>query len=80
MGNFAKDFAKKLGNKAFEDVALQTLREIFGEENTQILIFHMGGEAILNDPEMFEKKLRAIFKDGADLILSHIKYHASRGV
>lgn len=78
MGDFAVEISGLIKGKSFESVALQSLVEIFGESNIQSLIFHMGGEAVLKDPELFEKGIRAIFKDGAELILNHIKYNAIR--
>lgn len=78
MKGFASEISDMIKEKSFQSVALQSLIEIFGEQNVQSLIFHMGGEAALKDPELFEKSVRAIFKDGADLILNHIKYNVTR--
>lgn len=78
MGNFADEISKVMEGRSFEKVALQSLIEIFGENNTQSLVFHMGGEAVFKDPELFEKKIRVLFRDGADLILNHIIYNALR--
>lgn len=78
MGGFAGEISALIKGNSFESIALQSLVEIFGENNVQSLIFHIGGEAALKDPELFEKGIRAIFKDGAELILNHIKYKAIR--
>ncbi|MGQ9759941.1 MAG: hypothetical protein ACUVQ5_05170 [Candidatus Methanomethylicaceae archaeon] len=78
MGEVAKDVSKFLSHKSFEDLALQSLIEIFGEKSTQTLIFYIGGKDALKDPETFEERIRAIFRDGADLILNHIKRNATR--
>ncbi len=80
MRGFAGEISEMIKDRSFESVALQSLIEIFGEQNAQILIFHIGGEVALKDPELFEKKVRAIFKEGADLILNHIKYNAARNL
>ncbi|MCX8182765.1 MAG: hypothetical protein N3D12_06575 [Candidatus Methanomethyliaceae archaeon] len=78
MGGFVGEISRIIKGKSFETIVLQSLAEIFGENNIQSLIYHIGGEATLKDPELFEKGIRAIFKDGADLILNHIKYNAIR--
>jgi hypothetical protein len=78
MGGFAGEISKVLKDRPFEQVALQSLTEIFGENNIQSLVFHIGGEVTFKDPELFEKKIRALFKDGAELILNHIMYNALR--
>ncbi|MEM3366400.1 MAG: hypothetical protein QXM93_08680 [Candidatus Methanomethyliaceae archaeon] len=78
MGNFANEISKLINGRSFESIALQSLIEIFGENNAQTLIFHIGGEAVLKKPEIFEKSIRLIFKDGAELILNHIKYNIIR--
>lgn len=80
MGGFADEISELIVDEAFENIALQSLIEIFGENNTQSLIFHIGGRAVLKDPALFERKIRAVFKDGADLIFKHIKYNALRYV
>gem|GEM_PF-2903416 len=78
MGDFAGEISKLIKGRSFEQLVLQSLTEIFGEKNVQSLVFHIGGEANFKDPELFEKKIRVLFKDGADLILNHIIYNALR--
>ncbi len=80
MGEFASEISKILTNESFERVAHQSLIEIFGENNTQSLIFHMGGHEVLKSPDLFERKIKEIFKDGAYLILNHVKYNVTRNV
>ena len=69
-----KDFTDRLARalKAhFAQVAEQSLNAFLGESGAIATIYYLGDGA-LQDPQVFEEKLKAIFGAGAETILKYI--------
>lgn len=69
--DFAKRVATVSSRADFQVVVQQTLKTLLGESVALALVYHLGEEA-LQDPEMLDKRLHALFDRGADVILKHI--------
>jgi len=71
-----EDFTDKVALLASKDnfvsAIKQSLNEIIGESATSIIIHHLGGAEVLQDPKVFEERLKAIFGAGAEIILKRI--------
>ncbi len=59
-------------NADFVKIVRESLNSFLGEPATQTTLFHLGGEEILKDPEVFSEKLRSFFNLGAENILKEI--------
>lgn len=55
----------------FAEVAEQSLNELLGESGATAAIYHMGARTLQN-PQVFEEKIKVIFGLGAEIILEHI--------
>jgi len=75
-GAVAEDFAgevARLASKAhLAEVIKQSLNELLGEPAASAVVYHLGGYEALQNPEVFEGKLRDLFGTGANLILRYI--------
>lgn len=54
-------------------VVKQTLRDLLGDSAASAAIYHLGGDGALQDPEAFEKGLKAFFGPGAETIMKVIQ-------
>ena len=59
-------------NADFVKVVRESLNSFLGESATKTTLFHLGGEEILKDPNVFSEKLRSFFNLGAENILKEI--------
>ncbi len=48
------------------------LEVLFGEDIAKTIVYHIGGEQVLRDPERFSDALARIFGDGAELMLKEL--------
>lgn len=53
-------------------VVRQSLNEILGDAAAETLIYYIGGNEIIQDPNTMLHRLRAVLGMGADIILRHI--------
>lgn len=69
-------FADKIEHLAhkphFVDNLKQILQQFLGRSSATAVIYHIGGDVTLQDPEVFEEKMRAFFGIGAETIFQHI--------
>lgn len=56
----------------FSEEARRSLNMLLGEDAASAIIYHIGGVETLENPEAFEKKLKALLGAGAEIILKHI--------
>ena len=70
-----EDFEDKLIQAAlkaqFGQVVEKSLREILGESGARAAIYHLGSENLQN-PQLFEERLKVIFGEGSTIIFEHI--------
>lgn len=72
VSDFVSRAEPYLHSGEFEKVAKMALKDIFGDPLSSTVIFHLGGTEAMTNPSEFEKKLRAIFGPGADMILEYL--------
>ncbi|MEM2183189.1 MAG: hypothetical protein QXQ62_03530 [Candidatus Bathyarchaeia archaeon] len=56
----------------FVSIVRQGLNEILGDAAAETLIHYIGGNEILQDPNVMVHRLRAVLGVGADIIFRHI--------
>ena len=61
------------GKKAnFVDIVRESMKSVLGNTGTQAAIYHLGGEAAMQDPTKFVDNLKSVFDVGAETILQEI--------
>ena len=74
MAESSSDKPQRIALRAhFAEVVRQSLNEIFGESVASSIIYHLGGNEALQNPKIFEKRLKTIFHTGAEVILEIIR-------
>jgi len=53
-------------------VVIQSMESLWGRHSTTAVIYHLGGEEVLKDPNLFTERLETIFKEGTEIVLKHI--------
>ncbi len=48
------------------------MTDLLGESATSAILYHIGGNEALKDPDIFGRRLESILGEGADVILDHI--------
>lgn len=67
------DRVERLVSKAeFAEAVKQVMGDVLGETGAKAAIYHLGGEKVLREPRLFERRLREVFGAGAEIILEHI--------
>lgn len=64
----------------FVEIVKQSLNEIFGDATAETLIYYLGGNEALNDPNTMTHKLRAILGMGTDAILRYMMKEMSKRI
>lgn len=75
MGENIVEVLKMHANKnrqLFIGVVRQGLNEILGDAAAETLIHYIGGNEIIQDPNVMVYRLRTVLGVGADIILRHI--------
>ena len=72
MADGFADRVELLSSKAhLAEAAQKTLNSLLGESLTSVVLYHLGSEA-LQDPKVFEEKIKAVFGSGAEFILKKV--------
>ena len=69
FANTVRRFATS--NAEFAELVRQSLKELLGESAASAVLYHIGAEA-LQDPNLFEEKLRDIFGVGSSVIMEYL--------
>ncbi|MCJ7635459.1 hypothetical protein MUP77_24105 [Candidatus Bathyarchaeota archaeon] len=72
MSESFADRVELLSSKAyFAEVARKVLNSLFGKSLMSVVLYHLGPDA-LQDPKVFEEKIKAVFGAGAEAILKKV--------